>query len=530
MHSTPLIAQKTTTRIDTALGLALVMFFGVAFGFVFVDVAQNHWPVHHVLAADVQSAANDSTNSVTLTWTAPGDDGATGQATRYDIRYSTQTITDGTWGSATVVANPPTPKVAGQQESFQVTGLQPDTTYYFALKTYDEAGNPSPLSNIASRRTAVGSLLSCYESWHCTDWSACTNGTQTRSCSDANSCGTTNNRPALTYSCTPGSTTAPEEPTTPVLQYPEAVGGSFFAYGTNLRGGFPSASGNLDGSGTDEVVTGTDTGMAPQVRVFDQNGNAIHQFFAYDSHLRFGVNVATCDVNADGQDEIVTAQGKGGWPLVKIFKADGTVVNNGFYVLDGKFKGGVFLSCGDIDGNGVQEVVVAAARGGGAQILVYDQTGRAWANFFAYDKSFRGGVRVTTADMDDDGKDEIITGPDLGAPHIQIFKIKTNAIARLSPGFFAFSRQYRGGVSVAGVDIDGDDKKELVVGVGDNAQPLVKIYNIREQLITQFYAFATAFLGGVNVSGGDTNGDGSEELIVTPRSGGGPQVRVIPVK
>ncbi|MFA5052094.1 MAG: VCBS repeat-containing protein, partial [Patescibacteria group bacterium] len=308
-----------------------------------------------------------------------------------------------------------------------------------------------------------------------------------------------------------------------------AEGTSFMAYNSTLRGGFLVSSGNILSTGADEIVTGTDTGIAPEVRVLNGDGIVLSHFFAYPSSSRSGVRVNTCDVNGDGLDEIITVQGAGALPMLKIFNGSGTLLNS-FSVLDGKFQGGVFLSCGDIDGNGTQEIVVAAARGGGAQVMVYDSAGKAQANFFAYAKSFRGGIRVATADMDDDGKDEIITGPDLGAPHIQIFKIKTNAIVRLSPGFFAFGTSYRGGVSVAGVDIDGDGKKELVVAVGNDAQPLVKIYNIREQLITQFYAFAPTFLGGVNVAGGDTNGDGVDELIVTPRSGGGPQVRVISVQ
>jgi hypothetical protein len=145
----------------------------------------------------------------------------------------------------------------------------------------------------------------------------------------------------------------------------------------------------------------------------------------------------------------------------------------------------------------------------------------------AYDRNFRGGIRVATVDADGDGRDEIITGPELGAPHIQIFQIRRGSITRISPGFYAFSTGYRGGVSVAGVDINGDGSKEIVVGVGANATPLVRIYSIKEQLQKEFYVYPTTFLGGVNVAGGDVDADGMEELIVTPRSGGGPQVRII---
>ena len=307
-----------------------------------------------------------------------------------------------------------------------------------------------------------------------------------------------------------------------------ASGKSFFAYDSKLRGGYHITAGNVLGDSADEIITGTGNGMAPQVRIFDSGGKAKAQFFAYTSTLRTGVRLTACDVNADGTDEIVTVPGSGSHPQVKIFNAYGQEVASSFYALDGKFQGGAYLACGDIDGNGTKEIVVTAGKGGGAQVMVYDATGKPMANFFAYDKkTFRGGIKVTTADIDADGKDEIVTGPEYGAPHIQIFKIKTNYIQQLSPGFYAFSSSYRGGISVAGVDIDGDGKKEILVGVGDNATPLVKAYNVKEVLQKQFYAYTTNFLGGVNVSGGDVDGDGTDEVLTIPRSSGGPQVKVI---
>ncbi len=308
---------------------------------------------------------------------------------------------------------------------------------------------------------------------------------------------------------------------------PLATGTSFFAFDKNIRGGFSITSGNVSGDALAEIVAGAESGLAPHIQVLDQKGSALKDFYAFDQNLKNGARVAICDVNADGQDEIITAQGKGGWPLVKIFSGEGAVINNGFYVLDGKFTGGVNLSCGDIDGDQISDIVVAASAGGGPHVLVYDANGNIKTNFMAYDRNFRGGIRVATADADGDGRDEIITGPEIGAPHIQIFQIRRGSITRISPGFYAFSSGYRGGVSVAGVDINGDGSKEIVVGVGNNATPLVRIYSIREKLQKEFYVYPTTFLGGVNVAGGDVDNDGAEELIVTPRSGGSPQVRII---
>ena len=88
--------------------------------------------------------------SKVLSWTAPGDDGGTGTATSYDVRYSISPITDANWGSATQATGEPTPRAAGGLESFTITGFSSTTIYYFAVKTADEANNISALSNVVA--------------------------------------------------------------------------------------------------------------------------------------------------------------------------------------------------------------------------------------------------------------------------------------------------------------------------------------------------------------------------------------------
>lgn len=98
-------------------------------------------------------AGNPTTYRVTLSWTAPGDDCQEGQASCYDIRYSTSSITEDNWLAATQVETPPIPVSPGSKETFVVNGLNPQTLYYFAIKACDEEGNLSPLSNVASETT-----------------------------------------------------------------------------------------------------------------------------------------------------------------------------------------------------------------------------------------------------------------------------------------------------------------------------------------------------------------------------------------
>ncbi|MEJ2720718.1 MAG: hypothetical protein P8181_06200, partial [bacterium] len=94
-------------------------------------------------------------NSLALVWTAPGDDGADGTASRYDIRLSKALITVTNWDQAIPIdpALLPDPKPGRQIETIVVPGLASGTTYYFALKTSDEVPNESGLSNCCSERT-----------------------------------------------------------------------------------------------------------------------------------------------------------------------------------------------------------------------------------------------------------------------------------------------------------------------------------------------------------------------------------------
>lgn len=92
--------------------------------------------------------------TIVVRWTAPGDDGASGTAAEYDLRYSTSAITEDNWAEAIRISGEPTPHPAGQEESTIVADLNPDTRYYFALKTADDAYNWSILSNLAMGTTA----------------------------------------------------------------------------------------------------------------------------------------------------------------------------------------------------------------------------------------------------------------------------------------------------------------------------------------------------------------------------------------
>lgn len=93
--------------------------------------------------------------SVTLSFTAPQDTGigSTGRAAGYDVRYSLAPINEANFSAALRFTGTPVPSQAGAKETFEVTGLDQIQAYYFAVRSRDEANNPSLISNIASAIT-----------------------------------------------------------------------------------------------------------------------------------------------------------------------------------------------------------------------------------------------------------------------------------------------------------------------------------------------------------------------------------------
>jgi len=102
------------------------------------------------------AAGSPTSNSITLTWTAPGDDGTKGNATGYIVKYSTiGCITADNWSSATTYTQPWTPARNGTAETRVVTNLTSGTKYWFAVEAYDDVSNCGGVSNSPSASTTT---------------------------------------------------------------------------------------------------------------------------------------------------------------------------------------------------------------------------------------------------------------------------------------------------------------------------------------------------------------------------------------
>jgi hypothetical protein len=277
---------------------------------------------------------------------------------------------------------------------------------------------------------------------------------------------------------------------------------------------------------TPAIIAGLAGNGGPNVRVFALDGSLLSSFFAFDSTFTGGVRVASADLNGDKTADIIAAAGPGGGPHVNVFNGVQGNLLGSFDAYAPSFTGGVYVAVGDVNGDGVPDIVTGAGAGGGPQVKVFNGVqGNLLQSFFAFDPSFTGGVRVAAGDVNGDGFADIITaaGPG-GGPHVKIFN---GVQGNLLQSFFAFDPTFQGGVNVAAGDVNGDGKADVVVGAGAGGGPQVKVFGagVQGNLLHSFFAFDPTFSGGVNVAAGDVNGDGRPDIVAGAGPGGGPNVR-----
>ncbi len=127
--------------------------------------------------------------------------------------------------------------------------------------------------------------------------------------------------------------------------------------------------------------------------------------------------------------------------------------------------------------------------------------------------------------VDVDNKDDLIiaSGPD-AQPYIGLYDMK----GTLKYSFKPYNDEINGGLSVALWDINNDGLNEIVVVPENQTDGHIKIFDYTGLLIKEWVAYEN-FGGGATLSTGDINNDGVEELIVGPGGTGGPHVKIFNV-
>ncbi len=276
-------------------------------------------------------------------------------------------------------------------------------------------------------------------------------------------------------------------------------------------------------------AAGADAGGGPQVNVYNATtGELTLGFLAYDGSFTGGVRVAVGDVNGDGVQDIITGPGPAGGPNIRVFDSrTGTQIPGplgSFVAFSEGFTGGVYVAAGDTNGDGRADVIVGADAGGGPNVIVFSGAdGSVLLNFMAFSASFTGGVRVAAGDIQGDGKADVVCGPGAGGgPNVTVFDGSTGAMLQ---SFFAFDPAFANGIYVAAGDTDGDGAADIIVGAGAGGGPNVAVFSgVDASLLQSFFALPPTFTGGVRVGAFISASTGRADILAGAGPGGGPQV------
>ncbi len=241
-------------------------------------------------------------------------------------------------------------------------------------------------------------------------------------------------------------------------------------------------------------------------RVFGDNGEQSRNgFFAYSPNFPASSSVAIADGSRRDREDVSVLADKG---KIVLNKNGAEIVS--FYPYQKLYRGDLNIATHLNDGF-FEIVATAPSRGGGPQVRVFTATGNLISSFFAYDKSLRGGLSVALADVDGDGKLDIITGAGYGdKPVVKIFSLD----GKLKHSFLAYHENFRGGVEVASGDVNANGKNEIVVAPGPGGGPHVRIFNSSGNLLGQFFAYDDNVRSGLKLSLDDVNSDGKMEILL----------------
>lgn len=276
---------------------------------------------------------------------------------------------------------------------------------------------------------------------------------------------------------------------------------------SGFNGGLSNASGDFNNDGYTDAVVATLAGSSPTVRVISgKDGANLLNFFAFDPRFRGGVNVAAGDLNGDGVDDIACGAGIGADSVTVWNGATGALLASidAFPLLNAS---GASVAFGDYDGNGTNDLAVGSGAGGGSKVTIFKPTVSGSSITLSELTSvtafagFNGPVHVAMGNVNGLVADELIVGVGQGAPPaVAIFgNESTTPLA----SYYAFEQSFTGGVNLATGFFSNANLEDVVIGKGAGSTPTVSLFKgLQTTANTSFLAFAEGYRGGVSVATG----------------------------
>ena len=241
-------------------------------------------------------------------------------------------------------------------------------------------------------------------------------------------------------------------------------------------------------SGKEIIAAVPGPGRQTEVKLLDPvSGAVLRTLEGFESSFSGGLFVAAGDVNGDGYDDIAISADQGGGGRVKVYDGQAFTLLADFYGIDDpSFRGGARVAFGDVSGDGTADLVVSAGFGGGPRVALFngktvrpDQAPtRLVGDFYVFEQTLRNGVYVTAGDLNGDGYAELIAGGGPGGGP-RVFGLDGRSIMQGQPrtavDFFAGDPDNRDGVRLAVKNLDGDQFGDIVTGQGGGGTA-VRVY------------------------------------------------------
>lgn len=110
----------------------------------------------------------------------------------------------------------------------------------------------------------------------------------------------------------------------------------------------------------------------------------------------------------------------------------------------------------------------------------------------------------------------VVTGAGIGGgPHVRLFDLS----GEVQLQFFAYNVDFDGGINATVADLNNDGYMEIITTPQSKYGPEVKIFDRFGSQMNSFFAYDDSYTEGLNAIPADINGDGDIEIVTAPNSG-----------